>query len=403
MNATARPARRVTVVQPYLTGYRVPFFERLRDELADRDVELTVAHGRPVGGAAERGDSVRLPGAVELPQRDWQVRGRHLVRRDLRSVVRDSDALILTQALHHLDSLALLARRPRGLRIGLWGHGRTYTVRHSAPARWAKAALTRRADWFFAYTDEGRAYAEDAGLPAGRVTVLDNSLDTRSLEAARDRVTEVEVRRLRSRHGLTPGLTGLYVGGLDAPKRTPFLLAAADELAARLPGFRLLVAGDGAQRAAVERHGPHVVHVGVVGEREKALLGAAADVMLVPGAVGLCAVDSFALRTPLVTTPWPFHGPEFGYLDDGRNAVLAPDDPGAYAAEVAQLLTRPRRLACLRRSCRADAQRYTVEAMARRFAAGVDGLLGTRAGGSGRDAGPVSGAVTPSGGTRSRV
>ncbi|MGY0017525.1 glycosyltransferase [Streptomyces sp. cg35] len=196
----------------------------------------------------------------------------------------------------------------------------------------------------------------------------------RALAAARDRVTEGEVRRLRAWHGLTPGLTGLYLGGLDAG-RTPFLLAAADALAARLPGFRLLVAGDGPRRASVERHGPPVAYAGDVGERRAALLGAAAEVMLVPGAVGPHAVDSFALRTPLVTTPWPCAEAELGYLDDGRNAVVAPDEPGAYAAAVAELLTRPRRLACLRRACRADAQRYTVEGTAARTARGVEGLL----------------------------
>ncbi|MGH4035874.1 glycosyltransferase family 4 protein [Actinomycetota bacterium Odt1-20B] len=369
-------ARVVTVVQPYLTGYRLPFFQRLGAELAAREVQLTVAHGRPVGDAADRRDSTRLPGAVELSQKHWVLGGVHVDWRDLRETVRRSDAVILTQALHHLDSYPLLLRPPRGLRIGLWGHGRTHTTRHSALEHRAKALLTRRADWFFAYTEEGGDYARRAGVPAHRITVLNNSLDTRSLEAARDRVTEDGVRRLRERHKLTPGLTGLYIGGLDAPKRTPFLLAAADALAARLPGFRLLVAGDGAQRAMTERHGPHVVYVGVAGEEDKALLGAASDVMLVPGAVGLCAVDSFALRTPLVTTSWPYHGPEFGYLEAGRNAVVTPDsNPERYATAVAELLTRPRQLASLRRACRADAQRYTVEGMAARFTHGVEGLL----------------------------
>ncbi|MEV5606832.1 hypothetical protein [Streptomyces sp. NPDC052225] len=111
------------------------------------------------------------------------------------------------------------------------------------------------------------------------------------------------------------------------------------------------------------------------GGRARERAGAAADVMPVPGAVGPRAVDSFALRTPLVTTHWPWHGPEFGYLDDGRNAAVTPHDQHAYVAAVAELLARPRRLAGLRRARRADAQRYTVEGMAARFAHGVEGLL----------------------------
>ncbi|MYT70008.1 MULTISPECIES: glycosyltransferase [unclassified Streptomyces] len=197
-----------------------------------------------------------------------------------------------------------------------------------------------------------------------------------ALAAARDRITEERVRATRARYGLRPGLTGLYAGALDGAARVPFLLAAADRTAALLPGFRLLVAGDGERRTAVEDHGPHVVPVpGASGDDHRALLGAVADVLLAPGAVGPLAADSFALRTPLVITDRAERDPGFGCLEDGRNAVVAPDDPDAYGAAVAELLTRPRRLACLRRACRADAQRYTVEGRTARAAHGVEHLV----------------------------
>jgi hypothetical protein len=106
------------------------------------------------------------------------------------------------------------------------------------------------------------------------------------------------------------------------------------------------------------------------------MLGAAAEVLLMVGAVGLAAVDSFALGTPLITNMHAAHGPEFGYLRDGHNAVMVDGDADAHAAAVAELLAHPHRLAQLRHACRADAARYTVESMADRFAAGTEGLLG---------------------------
>ncbi|WP_327354654.1 glycosyltransferase family 4 protein [Streptomyces sp. NBC_01304] len=364
-------ARRVAVVLPYLTAYRLPFLDRLRAELAAHSVELTVAHGNPTGLSAARQSALSMPGAVPLGQRAFRVAGRELIwHGGLGELARRSDALVLPQSLHHLRLYPLLATRPE--RIGLWGHGRTHVSTHGRPEQWAKAALTRRAGWFFAYTDAGRAYAEAAGLPRQRITVVRNSLDTAALTAARDAVTEDEAARLRRRYGLTQGRTGLYVGGLDELKRIPFLLDAAARIAARVPGFKLLVAGDGEQRGLVEAS-PFAAYAGHVGVAEKARLGAVSDVMLVPGAVGLCAVDSFALRTPLVTTEWPYHGPEFGYLTHGRNALVARDE--TYADQVAELLTRPRLLSGLRRACRCDAGHYTVEGMATRFAEGIEGLL----------------------------
>ncbi|MFD1658045.1 glycosyltransferase family 4 protein [Streptomyces caeni] len=368
---------RIGIVQPYLAPYRLPFFARLADELAARNIELTVAHGRPIGMAAARGDSVALPGAIELPQRNWRLGSRRIIWRPLRALARSCDALVLTQALHQLDAYPLLARSRRSTPIALWGHGRTYAGRHGAAEQWAKAALTRRADWFFAYTDAGREYAVRAGVPPQRVTVVRNAVDSRALAAVRDAVTESEVAGVCQRYGLTRGATGLYIGGLDRNKRIPFLLDAAEEIARRVPGFRLLVAGDGAQRGLVAAAGGPVVPVGPVQGRDKALLGAAADVMLVPGTVGLCAVDSFALRTPLVTCVWPYHSPEFEYLEDGRNALVVDGDVDTYAVAVAELLTGPARLAELRVACRADAERYTVEEMAGRFAGGVERMIRT--------------------------
>ncbi|MFG2332752.1 glycosyltransferase family 4 protein [Streptomyces sp. NPDC048604] len=376
---------RVGLVVPYLTGYRLPFFARLRDELDRRAIGLVVAHGRPVGMSAARRDTVGLPGSVALSQRSWRIAGRDLIWHRIDDLARTTDALVLPQSMHHLRTLALLAG-PRRRPVGLWGHGRTHVSAHGPAERRAKAALTRRADWFFAYTASGGDYAVRAGLPRDRVTVVHNTLDTTALVAARAAVTDSEVAGLRERHGLVPGRTALYVGGLDHLKRIPFLLDAASRIAGLLPGFRLLLAGDGELRPAIrsaEAAGAPIVYRGPADAHDKALLAAVSDVLLVPGAVGLCAVDSFALATPLVTCPWPYHGPEFEYLEDGRNALLAPDDPQAYADAVAGLLVRPDVLARLSRACQADAARYTVEGMAARFAGGVEGLIhGTTHGGN---------------------
>jgi glycosyltransferase involved in cell wall biosynthesis len=182
----------------------------------------------------------------------------------------------------------------------------------------------------------------------------------------------------RQRHRLAAGRTGLFVGALSSTKRISFLVEAAENIAERLPGFRLLVAGTGEEQQAVDAAAartPVVVPVGQAFGEHKALLGAVSDVMLMPGLVGLCAVDSFVLEAPIVTTDWPWHAPEFEYLEHGRNACVAPDDPRQYASSVAELLSNPDRLDAMRAECRKDARQYTVEEMSRRFADGLVHLL----------------------------
>lgn len=377
--------RRILIVQPYVPGYRVPFFRQLASDLRGNGVELTVAYGSATGDLARRGDALALPGAVALSQKTVRLGGRTLLWRRLGDLARRCDAVILEQALHNLETYRLIAaaRLHCGPPIGLWGHGRTYGRRPTAAARAAKDTLTRSADWFFAYTEAGARHVVRVGLPAERVTVVRNSVDTTALQAAQAWIAPERVQAFRAQHGLIPGRTAYFLGGLDTPKRIPFLMAAAELTARRLPGFRLLIAGDGAQRPLVEqaaaRAGSAVVCLGPVrDDDDKALLGLVSDVLLMPGAVGLSAVDSLALSTPLVTTPDGAHGPEFDYLEPGRNALVVPGGEVEFAYAVATLLNSPDELAALRQAGRQDAAHYSSEAMSARFAYGALRLLGTR-------------------------
>ncbi|WP_246204434.1 glycosyltransferase [Streptomyces tailanensis] len=299
-----------------------------------------------------------------------------------------ADIVVLEQALRNVDTYLLLLRQQlarmagAGPRVAFWGHGRTYTKPVNRLESAAKDAITRRAAWFFAYTEGGAAYLASRGYPSHQITVVRNCVDTATLADVRERAGTpgtqefAEAAALREHHRLLPGRTALFVGGLDTPKRIPFLLESVRRIADALPGFRLLVAGDGSDwplvNAAASRANSPVVALGHTTGQDVALLGAVSDIMLMPGRVGLCAVDSLALRTPIVTTDWPWHAPEFEYLENGRNAVITPDDPAAYATAARALLTDPPRLRSLHASCRQDAGNYTTDAMAERF---CDGLL----------------------------
>jgi glycosyltransferase involved in cell wall biosynthesis len=379
-----RPAQRrkqVTLVMPFLSEFRRPFFRQLAEDLEARGATLVVAHGAPYSrDQSERRDVVEIDGAVRLRQFHLWLAGRPLVHKRLGSLIGSSDVLVVDQSLRNLELYPLLLRQSagHGPRIAMWDHGRTYARPQSRIEQSLKYALTRRACWFFAYTDGGARAVTDHGFPRQRVTVVQNSIDTAQLQRAAAAVSEDQLAGVRAEYGLAPGRTGLFLGALSPSKRLPFVIEAATETAGRLPGFKLLIAGAGSESELVARAAARtsaVVPVGQAFGERKALLGAAADVLLMPGPVGLCAVDSFALATPIATTPWPWHGPEFEYLEDGANALVAPDDPQRYADAVADLLRDPGRLDGLRRGCRTAAERYTVEEMSRRFAAGLDQLL----------------------------
>lgn len=303
------------------------------------------------------------------------------------SRVAAADVVVVEQALRNLGTYPLLLKqrwaRLAGTspRVALWGHGRTYTKPVSRLETAAKGVVTREASWFFAYTEGGAAHLADRGYPRERITVLHNSVDTLSLTRTRELAEtpgtpeHAEAAALRERHRLRRGRTALFLGGLDASKRIPFLLDCVRRVTEILPDFRLVVAGDGTDRLLVDTAasspGSAVVPLGHTTGRQAALLGAVSDIMLMPGRVGLCAVDSFALRTPIVTTAWPWHAPEFEYLRNGENAVVTPDDPASYANAVRALLENPVQLHVLQANCGESAETYSIDAMAARFCEGL--------------------------------
>ena len=92
---------------------------------------------------------------------------------------------------------------------------------------------------------------------------------------------------------------------------------------------------------------------------------------MMPGRVGLIAVDSFALGLPIVTTNWTWHAPEFEYLTHGINSIIAEDTVEDYVESILNLLRNSDYLQELRIKCFQDSQQYTIETMALNFHQGV--------------------------------
>lgn len=359
-----------------MTEYRVPLFERLRTLLAERGVLLKILHGNPTKDEATKGDSGALPWASSLSTHYalggricWQPFGDH---------IRDADLVVVTQENKLLFNYWLLVHRPRA-RIAFWGHGKNMQSENpdgvlERVKRWS----TPRVDWWFAYTDLSRRFVEETGFPRNRITVLNNSVDTSHLISLRQEICPADIAASRAAVGLRDGPIAVYIGSLYREKRIEFLIQACRRVRARVPDFQLLVVGSGPES---ERHrtttaADRWVHwAGVCRGREKVALLAASDLMLIPAAVGLGVLDSFALDVPLVTTDCGGHGPEIAYLRDGVNGVMTKYNADDYAAAVINLLRHPDELTRLKSGCRESAASYTVENMARAFADGIEAAL----------------------------
>lgn len=369
---------RVTIAQRVMTHYRVPFFTALRDRLTAAGIHLDVIHGQPTADEESLGNSGTLPGARVIRNRYLEIGDRSLCWQPCLGLIRTSDLVVVEQASRLLLNYVLLARRAvGGPSVAWWGHGRNLGSQPgSRLGETLKQRLAHRADWWFAYTDRTRAHLTAMGVNPGRITVVQNATDTRMVARRRAEIGPQERESLRRSIGLGDGPVGVVLGSLYPAKRPAFVLAAADRIRAVIPDFQLVVIGSGPDKSIIDDAAGSRPWVHVLGALTgDSMVDAAAigDVLLNPGVVGLAVLDAFALELPMITIAGGGHGPEIEYLENGENGMVLPRDTTAatYAAAVAGVIGDDRELARLRAGCRNAAHRYTVEAMADNFSAGI--------------------------------
>ena len=376
LHATGRP-RQVAIVQSALRRYREGFYEALRADLARNDIDLLLFHSTPLPHEDDRQDRLEVPWATRLKRHAIPLGRRYLVSQQLHPRLRAVDLVVVEQASRLLLNYRLLWQQARGgPRVAFWGHGRDFTENRSSLGERAKASISRRVHWWFAYTSLSGDIVTDLGVDAARITVVNNAIDTTTLKAQIDAVDDARLAMLRQELGVGPGPVGLFLGTLRPDKHLEVLLEAGRRIRREHPDFGLLVAGSGPLEDDVRRWAEQEPWLHYLGGRygsDRAEVLALADLLLLPGWVGLVVLDAIVAGTPLITSRDSPHGPEIAYLRDGENGLLVANgtDPDSYADAVTRTLDDPELLRSLVLGCAADRDLYSVEEMAGRFADGI--------------------------------
>jgi glycosyltransferase involved in cell wall biosynthesis len=359
-------AQKVTIFQPYVPRYRVPFFEGLYARLLEHGVSLGVASGRPHGHQALRRDQT-------TEDHRWMAGD---VRRNLPAFVSPGVLVFGLRGISPLLNSALTLRATGGPKVAVWGHVKPYVQRGNSADLFVERWQMRMADLIFSYTRGGFDFAVANGIEKSKIVNLNNSLDVTEMLLARRRLTWQEVSTFKELHDIGPSSRCLaFLGGLDDTKRPEFLAASLDYLWNIAPDVKLLVGGEGAQAgilAPAERR-RQVIRLGFADSKLKAMMAEVCNAMVMPGRVGLVAVESLAMGLPVLTTEWAYHAPEVEYLQEGMTRFTSPqNDSAAFARLMAQFAGH-----------RAQATSFeypTLEQMVDNFSNGVLMMLGKRRG-----------------------
>ncbi|MDP2005594.1 MAG: glycosyltransferase family 1 protein [Rubrivivax sp.] len=223
-----------------------------------------------------------------------------------------------------------------------------------------------------------------------RLRVVARGVDTRLFDPAR------RSEALRASWGATSEtVVALCVGRLAPEKNLGAVLAAAEAMAARLgsgvpgaaPRLRLVLVGDGPERARLQQRCPDAVFAGLRHGDDLAAHYASADVFLFPSTTETFGnVVPEAMASGLAVLAYD-HAAAGQLIHDGGNGQLVRlDDTAAFCSAAGRLAGAPLRLRAMGLQARATAARlgwgHIVEAIEREYVSAMAGPEGALAGGS---------------------
>jgi len=373
--------RRVVHVD-HLIQYRLPFFQGVRSRLAENDIVYDVYSGSLTKQHTGKSDEGDLDWAHKIGNIHFDIGSTHLIWQPVLKEIWNCNLAIVGQQNRYLVNYVAQTLKPfRPSKLAFWGHGKNFQA--EAPDGFAeswKRFWATRCDWWFGYTEETRRIVEGYGFPSDRITVFNNSIDTKKYKEWAEEISADEIAALKKTLGITTDNIAIYVGGIYDIKRIDFLIDAAKLIRLAIPDFTLLIVGGGpdqvtAERAAVENS--WIKYLGPKFGRENVALIKMSKAFLMPGAVGLAILDCSAVGTPMITTTYPFHGPEFSYIRSGANGLIVQDwqSTSAYANAVSSVLQNQQIQAALSSGAKQLANDYSIEAMVEKFCDGVINCL----------------------------
>lgn len=335
-----REHRDILLFQRIVPSYRVPVFRRLNEELG-----IVVCHS-----IDERSvhDQIDFPHEV-MPGRRILGRVSSFRQRILPTLRKYRPAVVVTQYSFGFTTFwKLMLLKPFfGFKLIAWSHGvrnRDMVLQQKSRHYTISPFLLRLLDAVIFYSHTRRQDVISRHPALERTTfVASNAMDTDQLIKVHSQAAD----QYRKDDSSGKRFEVVYMGKLVQSKRIGDLLQAHQLLKDRYP-IRLTVIGGGPLEQLVRESAgdenleyPGEIHA----VEETAPYLERADVMVIPGAVGLALVHAFAFGLPVITyrpsSSGPFHGPELEYLHDGSNGLLVDGNPEALANAIESLILAP--------------------------------------------------------------
>ncbi len=374
--------RKVAILQRYIPQYRREFFNRLRDTLIQKEIDLQLIYGQPNERELKLKDAIDLDWAIHVPSKIFKLGRSELYWQPVFHYLKGVDLVIVEQASKLLINYLLLLQSWFGTRkIAFWGHGKNFqSITANRFGEWIKRLVSTRVHWWFAYNDLSVKVVQEMGYPAERITSVQNAVDTLNLHSEFLNLPDDVRKKIQVDLGLQSSQVCLFIGGMNPGKQISFLLESLHYIREQINDFEMIFVGSGVDALLVSdaaKHHPWIHYVEPKFASDKIPYFSLSKYVLMPYSAGLVLLDSFALETPLITINSPLHGPEIGYLENGINGIMVapPCDPKVFAEKVIDCLKDDHLHERLVENCQKSYQKYSIEGMVENFSSGIEKAL----------------------------
>ena len=297
------------------------------------------------------------------------------------------DAIILTGEIKFLSSWRVmlwntLKPKSKRARVFLWSHGWDGTEK--GLRRLFYRFYFGLADGLLLYGNRSAQIAIKEGIAPEKIAVIHNSLDHDRFLGLRRKVAETNAKTFFDRYFSKPELpTLVYIGRLSLVKKISQIIEAVALLRKRGCEVNVLVIGDGPDRNLLhlmaEESGlsDNVHFCGAeynIDTTAPAVYHAA--ICVSPGHIGLTAIHSLELGTPVVThSDMTCHAPEIEAITDGETGQLfEKDNIKDLAKAISRQLDQNRLLGrdAVRNSCYRAVESWTPEWQINAFRKAID-------------------------------
>jgi len=359
--------KEVIILQRLIPHYRIPLFNAL---CAGNGVLVVCAKNPPGQTNLKLSGTQPEPWRITYPFKFPDPQNEYRAKVPVGQILRDlTPHTVIAEFSMSMDStwkLALARRLGRIKQLVFWHHGwnmsRGFASFGDKVSQFSRLLPYAMADAHIVYSQEGATYLRQIS-PRKPIFVARN---TQAIDVSDDAVSQ-SITQSATR---TRPYTIVASGRLTPDKQFPKLVALFKGLLEREPNARLVIVGDGPDRAAVEREtgdllNNQVVLHGLVYEAKKlAEIFLDADVAAYAGAVGLAVNQALAYGLPFVTFERsfhrpPYHHPEIAYVVPGLTGVqVQHGDDRAFIEALANFAADRKRLLRFRRTAR---EYYTSE------------------------------------------